>query len=45
MKKKQLNEQATEDTYVSPSCEEIPVWAEGPLCGSNEPVDDIDGEW
>jgi hypothetical protein len=31
--------------YMPPICEEVPVWAEGPLCGSNEPVNDIDGEW
>ena len=32
--KKQIIETATERIYVSPLCEEIPVWAEGPLCGS-----------
>ena len=45
MKKKQLNEQVTEDTYVSPSCEEVPVWIEGVLCDSNESVGETQGEW
>lgn len=44
--KKQLNDQAAEN-YASPSCEEIPVGTEGPLCASvgNETVGETDGEW
>ena len=45
MIKNQSNESVTNRSYLPPICEEVPVWAEGPLCGSNEPVDDIDGEW
>ena len=43
--KKQIIETATERIYVSPLCEEIPVWAEGPLCGSDqtESVEEYEG--
>ena len=55
--KKQTIETATERRYESPFCEEIPVLAEGPLCGSgdsgsddesdigNESVGETPGSW
>jgi len=45
----QMNAQAADRAYMSPSCEVIPMQVEGNLCASgisgNEPVDEIDGEW
>ena len=45
----QPREQVADRTYMSPSCEMIPMEIEGNLCASsissNEPVDEIDGEW
>ncbi len=38
-------ERQTAGIYVPPVCEEIPVWTEGPLCGSNETVGENEGEW
>ena len=40
-------EPAASGRYVPPICEELPVWAEGPLCGSGfttEKVVDSDEE-
>ncbi len=34
--------------YVSPVCEEVPMWTEGSLCingSSNEHFEDEEGEW
>ncbi len=41
----QAKELKTRASYAAPVCEEVPVWIEGPLCGSNEKVEDEDGEW
>ena len=30
----QSKKPAAAESYVPPICEELPVWAEGPLCGS-----------
>jgi hypothetical protein len=40
--KKQIIETATERNYVSPLCEEIPVWAEGPLCDSGDQTESVE---
>lgn len=32
--KYQSKKPAAAKSYVPPICEELPVWAEGPLCGS-----------
>ena len=43
--RKQTIESAAIRSYTPPVCEEIPVWAEGPLCGSNDDyTDDNDNE-
>ena len=37
--------QTAAGSYAPPVCEEIPVWAEGPLCTSNETVGENESEW
>ena len=44
--KYQSKKPAAAKSYVPPICEELPVWAEGPLCGSGftETVSESDEE-
>lgn len=41
----QAKELKTRASYAAPVCEEVPVWIEGPLCGSNESVTEIEEEY
>ena len=42
--RKQTIETAAIRRYTPPVCEEIPVWAEGPLCGSGDGGSDDDDD-
>ncbi len=46
MMKNQTKEQTSRGSYAPPVCVELPVWAEGPLCGSGftETVSESDEE-
>ena len=45
--KNQSKEPVARGSYAPPICEELPVWAEGPLCNSvlTERVEDEETDW